>query len=339
MQIVDHKLLVTGSVPFADVGLSDLNHDGLLNSAELGKQLDSSSVGLLVALNKKVAITCNGKPLAISTAWVNPILLSSGAQGSSDLSVVFTTDKFVDRLQTVSIQWNFPTTGGSVILQSQKSALIANLNERNTATFTLGMWSAARSFLKLGIKHISGGIDHLLFLIVLALGIFKAAVSRKTFMRATKLVAAFTVGHAVSFSLAYFGLMSIPSVVVEPVIALSISLAAAAAMTKREWERYWIFAAGIGLIHGLGFASSLAQFGVATSQHAAAIVCFNLGVDLAQVVVVTSVAVVLLGLRKVLPGWSESLRIVVLIVAGALGVLWAVARIASALAGVWTFWT
>ena len=338
-QAVGQKFIGVGSVPFAEVGLSDPNGDGLLDSAELTSQLATTSGTLLANLQSKVVITCNGEPLAITTAWVNAAMPdSASSDGSAYVPITLITADFVGTAQTFSIKWGFAIPGVAVILQSKDSALMSNLNQFKTATFNISFWSAARSFLTQGILHISGGLDHLLFLMVLALGIFKVSVSRKTLIRATKLVAAFTLGHAVSFSLAYFGLVSLPSGVVEPVISLSIAVTAAVAITKREWEQYWIIAAGIGLIHGLGFASSLAKLGLATSQHATAIISFNLGVDLAQVVVVSCVAVSVASVRKLLPTWSERLRIVVLVATGLLGLIWTVARVASAIGGVWSFW-
>jgi len=160
----------------------------------------------------------------------------------------------------------------------------------------------------------------------LALGVFKSQISKSTIIQAIKLVSAFTVGHALSFTLAYFGIVTISASVVEPVIALSIVLTAAATLTKRNWEKYWILAGLIGTIHGLGFASSLSQLGIATTEHLAAIASFNIGVDIAQTITVAVAAIVLGMLRWALPSLSEHIRIVIAVGIGILGIFWTLVR-------------
>lgn len=164
-------------------------------------------------------------------------------------------------------------------------------------------------------------------------------MNKINWLRAVKLIAAFTLGHAVSFTLAYFQILSVPSAVVETVIALSITVTAFAALTRVEWEKYWIIATAVGLVHGLGFASSLAQLGLATSEHAAAIISFNLGVDIAQVIVVSVVGLCLVLLRNTLPQWSSKITTFVLIGIGILGLIWTISRMTESVIPIVEFLT
>ena len=97
----------------------------------------------------------------------------------------------------------------------------------------------------------------MLFLAVLTFAVVGSTVSRATTRRVVTLVTAFTVGHATSLCLAYFDVVSIPAQWVEPAISLSVVAAAVLAIRgKGDTIRPWI-AALVGLVHGLGFASSL----------------------------------------------------------------------------------
>ncbi len=101
-----------------------------------------------------------------------------------------------------------------------------------------------------------------------------------------QLVTAFTIGHATSLCLAYFDVVSVPAQWVEPAIALSIVAAAVLAIRRKgDTIRPWI-AVLVGLVHGLGFASSLGGRGLATSDDVVALAAFNIGIDVAQTIVV-----------------------------------------------------
>ncbi len=144
-----------------------------------------------------------------------------------------------------------------------------------------------------------------------------------------KLVTAFTIGHAASLVLAYFDLISIPAGIVEPAISMSIVAAAVLAIRGNASDaRTWI-AAAIGLVHGLGFASSLSSLGVATAQRATALAAFNLGIDVAQTAVVLAVIGVLWLASKALADRMWLVRVPVAAFAAAIGIAWTISRLAS----------
>jgi len=146
--------------------------------------------------------------------------------------------------------------------------------------------AAFATYLLEGIRHIvPGGLDHLLFIAVMAVG-------APRFWGLLKLATVFTVAHSVTLVLSTLGYLSAPSNLVEPAIALSITLAALmnlrAGKASSEWVRYAaVFA--IGLLHGLGFAGALADLGLPREQVTEALVGFNLGVEAGQVLVILGV--------------------------------------------------
>jgi hydrogenase/urease accessory protein HupE len=156
-----------------------------------------------------------------------------------------------------------------------------------------GPWEVARSYTVLGVEHILGGIDHLLF--VLALLLLVDGVRR---LVAT--ITAFTVAHSITLGGAALGVVALPGPPVEAAIALSIVFVAAEILKARDGvptitqRRPWVVAFTFGLLHGLGFASALAEVGLPTGSIPLALVCFNIGVELGQL---AFVAATLLAIR------------------------------------------
>jgi hypothetical protein len=143
----------------------------------------------------------------------------------------------------------------------------------------------ALSFLALGLRHIWGGWDHLLFVLgLLALSPGPAAL--------LKTITAFTVAHSITLAMAVLGLGALPSAPVEACIALSIMLVAAEALQSPTWtgRAPWLVALIFGLLHGFGFAGALSELELPRAELPMALLCFNVGVELGQL---SFVAVVL----------------------------------------------
>jgi hypothetical protein len=150
-------------------------------------------------------------------------------------------------------------------------------------------------YLREGVWHIWIGFDHILFLISLLLPsvlILKnrtwnpAERFRDTFWDVLKVVTAFTIAHSITLSLAALSVISLPSRLVESVIALSVVLAALNNLKPLVAERRWAVAFAFGLIHGFGFASVLADLGLPQGALLLALVGFNLGVEAGQLAIV-----------------------------------------------------
>jgi hydrogenase/urease accessory protein HupE len=136
-------------------------------------------------------------------------------------------------------------------------------------------------FLVLGIEHILTGYDHLLFLFALLL------VTRQ-FLSAVKIVTCFTIAHSITLALATFDVVSIPSRIVEPLIAATIVYVGIENIVlRREPKGRWLLTFAFGLIHGFGFAGVLRELGIASGSSGIVVplVSFNLGVELGQIAV------------------------------------------------------
>ncbi len=167
--------------------------------------------------------------------------------------------------------------------------------------FELDAGSALREaaqYAREGVWHIWGGYDHLLFLICLLLpcvlrfdgrhwraGVALAPVTWET----VTIVTSFTVAHSVTLTLAVLEIVSLPSRLVESVIAASVILAALNNVWPLVRERIWIVTFVFGLVHGLGFASALLDLGLPTGSRLTALLGFNLGVEIGQLAIVALV--------------------------------------------------
>ena len=152
-----------------------------------------------------------------------------------------------------------------------------------------GSWlDAAQRYTVLGIEHILLGIDHLLFVLALLL------IVRGPWML-VKTVTAFTVAHSMTLALATLGFINVPSAPVEAAIALSIVFLCVEIVHARQGRnglaiRYpWVVAFAFGLLHGLGFAGALAEIGLPQSEIPIALLFFNVGVEIGQLMFVAVV--------------------------------------------------
>ena len=152
-------------------------------------------------------------------------------------------------------------------------------------------------YLREGVWHIWIGADHVLFLVSLLLpavlvrqaGAWAPAARLGTaFWDVFRVVTAFTLAHSVTLSLAALSVISLPSRLVESVIALSVVLAALNNLRPVVAQRRWVVAFGFGLIHGFGFASVLADLGLPQDALLLALVGFNLGVEAGQLAIVAA---------------------------------------------------
>ena len=151
-----------------------------------------------------------------------------------------------------------------------------------------GQGEIAWSYFVLGVEHILIGIDHLLFVLALLL-----IVQGPRRIIAT--VTAFTVAHSITLVAASLGWVSVPGPPVEAIIALSIVFVAAEALQGLRgnpgltFRAPWIVAFSFGLLHGLGFAGALAEIGLPQIAIPLALLTFNVGVEVGQLIFVAVV--------------------------------------------------
>lgn len=198
-------------------------------------------------------------------------------------------------------------------------------------------WRQIVHFVSEGIWHIWIGFDHILFLVALLLpaavvfvnGTWRAKFGFKsTLLEVVKIVTAFTAAHSITLTLAVLGWIHLNSVVVESVIAASVIFAAVNNVRPFVRERVWLMSFGFGLIHGLGFASALSGLGVTDTAKVYALIGFNLGVEIGQLVLI-AVLLPMIYLGSHRPVYRRRLLPSASIVIALIASLWLVERVSG----------
>jgi len=175
----------------------------------------------------------------------------------------------------------------------------------------------------LGIEHIWGGMDHLLFVFGLLL-----LVGGGTRLLWT--ITAFTVGHSITLSLVTLGFFSYPVALVEFAIALSIFVLAVelTRISRHDvlWRNPWWLAGGFGLLHGMGFAGALAETGLPQDNLPLALLFFNVGIEIGQIAFILLVLAIWHFLRRPLARWQDRLLPIPVYVLGSLSAMWCIER-------------
>jgi HupE/UreJ protein len=201
-----------------------------------------------------------------------------------------------------------------------------------TGAPTLQTWiELARTYVNYGIDHILLGADHLLFV----LGLIWIVGGG---WRLVKTITAFTIGHSASLAAAAFGLIGVPERPLNAAIALSIVFVGVEIIKQQRGEagltaRYpWAVAFSFGLVHGIGFASALAGLGLERRLLPAALLFFNIGVEIGQLAFVLLVLALIWAHRRldaVLPRWGDALPAYAI---GSISMFWFLGRLLRVLA-------
>lgn len=248
---------------------------------------------------------------------VSENLLSCGPAGlSGQVSMAGVGDKFSAAMLKV-----FWQDGQSRIYTLTAGQSTVNLF--GSADDKRAVGEVAMAYVALGFEHIMGGIDHLLFVLGL---LFLVGFRRQLIWT----ISAFTLAHTVSLASVAFGWLTLRPGPVEACIALSIVLVACEALGKRQTlARQWpaLVAFVFGLVHGLGFAGALQEIGLPENHVLVALLTFNLGVEVGQLLaVVAAWGVVQLATRL----WPRVVRLgpAVLYGIGSVGAYWTFSRVA-----------
>ncbi|WP_051719160.1 HupE/UreJ family protein [Hymenobacter sp. IS2118] len=192
----------------------------------------------------------------------------------------------------------------------------------NTDLSKLSRTEIFGTYLQLGFTHIIPlGFDHILFII--SLYILEPRL-KPVLLQAT----AFTVAHSITLGMAMYGLISPPTEIVEPIIALSILFVALEnIITDRlnPWRLVIVF--GFGLVHGMGFASVLTGLGLPAKDYVGSLISFNVGVELGQVSVIL-LCWALVGRWAARKSWYKQRVVVpVSVVIGLVAAYWTIERV------------
>lgn len=255
---------------------------------------------LALAYGEPVIEVINGEPAVVIDVLGTP---SGGAvSGAVVLDSTVLTQELPEHRVYVALISDW--TGGHVV--EGEPVILAVLDgtsaEVVVARGDASWWTGFGATLVLGMQHIAEGTDHMLFLIVLMLSAPLIAARARfgwrwsgvrrippTIGRTALIVTAFTLGHTVTLALVSLGLLSFPTEPVEVLVAISIAIAAAHAI-KPLLPRGEILVAGVfGLVHGTAFATTILELQLSQGATIAAIIGFNVGVELAQLVVVALV--------------------------------------------------
>lgn len=247
----------------------------------------------------------------------------------AELALDFTHLFSVDRTQLAIVQLHGSDTAVSVA--AGDPPLVLHAGEAPTGSLL--------SWIRIGMDHIYGGRDHICFVLALLIAVVLERAPDRTWrvrttwsaLRATaKIVTAFTVAHSLTLIAAALGYVHAPSRVVESLIAVSIAYTAVENIVEPAvpWRHWLTFA--FGLVHGLGFASVLAEL---LPPHGVVppLLCFNVGVELGQLTIVLVALPLLLIAARTL-GATRYRRIALPALSSVifiLGAIWIIERVAG----------
>lgn len=265
-----------------------MDNDGDAEVSDAEREAAKPEVAALIA--KELQLTLDdkiAKPLALGSvdfdSQNNAHILFHYEPAATTLKMQL---GFLDKLpdghkQFVTIK---DATGNSLVekmLMQKDNSIALNLSTTENS-------SMFKDFFMLGVEHILTGYDHLLFL-------FALLVVTRNFWSAIGIVTFFTIAHSITLGLAGLNLVTLPSMIVEPLIAATIIYVGVENIIRKEPKgRKWL-TFSFGLIHGFGFAAVLQEMGIANNKTGifVPLLSFNLGVETGQIIV-TSLALPLI---------------------------------------------
>ena len=186
--------------------------------------------------------------------------------------------------------------------------------------------SVMRDYVYAGFIHIvPRGLDHILFVV----GLFLLTLRLRPLLLQVSL---FTLAHTATLALGATGVIVVPAAIVEPLIAASIVFIAVENIVSKDlspWRPYVVFA--FGLLHGLGFAGVMAEFGLPQSHFVAGLIAFNIGVELGQIFVL-ALCFAAVGFWFAHKTWyRRGISIPASVIVAATGAVWTVQRVGDVL--------
>jgi hydrogenase/urease accessory protein HupE len=189
-------------------------------------------------------------------------------------------------------------------------------------------WQVAWDYTMLGVDHILSGFDHLTFVLALLLIVSGAR-------RLLITITAFTVAHSITLAAATLGVLWVPGPPVEAAIALSILFLASELVKVNRGgasltaQYPWVVAFAFGLLHGFGFAGALGDIGLPQKEIFLALLMFNVGVELGQLLFVAAILAFLYLIRRLRLQWPEWVGQVPAYTIGSVAAFWFVERLAG----------
>ena len=298
-----------------------------LPPARLADQVASS----FAALTGKVTVMSAGQPRQLE-------LVAIDVADEADLGLARDTklelrSRLPEPGEAISVHW--PSAMGALLIRQTGRGSNPEYsdylpNGGTSQAFTLDhaqpvqLTSVIAKYIHSGIIHIvPAGLDHILFVV----GLLAYGLSGRGLVFQVSL---FTVAHTITLAAASLGWITIPGSIVEPLIALSIAWIGVENIIRKPGRlaasrSAIVFA--FGLLHGLGFASVLADFGLPQSAFIVGLLSFNVGVEIGQLIIVVPVFFLLKSLRLTNMQFRRGFQIPVSAVISAIGLFWFLERV------------
>ena len=187
---------------------------------------------------------------------------------------------------------------------SSSTTIIKPGEPRVTIEGPRSAWWVAWDYTVLGTEHILSGIDHLLFVLALLL----IVTGTRTLLIT---ISSFTLAHSITLAAATLGWLWVPGPPVEAVIALSILFLASELLKVNRGQPSltgsypWLVAFTFGLLHGFGFAGALTQVGLPQNEIPLALLMFNVGVEIGQLMFIVVMFLIIKALHKIRYKWPK----------------------------------
>lgn len=216
------------------------------------------------------------------------------------------------------------------IINTDKKTITAVLNADEASYILKGDitdQAIVSTYITLGIEHILVGFDHLLFVACL---VFISRTRKKLLLTIT----GFTVAHSLTLIMAATGIINIPIIPVEAVIALSIVFLAVEIAKQKpnslSFKYPVLVSSSFGLLHGFGFASVLAEIGLPKDERISALLCFNIGVEIGQLIFIVGLGIFYYMIKLIKPSLKlENLTLWVSYFSGSVAMIWLMTRLSQ----------
>jgi HupE / UreJ protein len=284
----------------------DQNGDGSVTWGELRRAADAIRAYALGHLR----VSADGQPCAPGVGTLRVVSHSDGAYATMNFSATCPSPP-----RSLAIDYSLlfdldpQHRGIARMADGSGRVLIFDIDRRH---LEISLASLARSgqlaaAIRSGVHHIWTGYDHMLFLLAL---LFPAVLRRErggwvavsrfppALADVTRTVTAFTVAHSITLTLAALGFVSLPSKLIEVSIAASVVLVAANNLFPVLQRDRWTAAFALGLLHGFGFSSTLADVGLSGRALLPTLFGFNAGVEIGQLAIVAAFVPMAFALRN-----------------------------------------
>ncbi|WP_295521121.1 HupE/UreJ family protein [Limnohabitans sp. Rim8] len=299
VNVLPERAVLLLAVPVSVFQNVDINQDGLLQPEEIRANRDR----IIEQLNQSIRFEIGDAQGEVLDDQIMVSVHADDRQGTPQIEWLRQI-KFPQ--EALSLPVKISLTGrllnGEYLFQVKRvdGQELAKISASHPShVFFNQSWGTFQAFFIDGWQHIVEGYDHLVFLVTL---LAASVVWRRWFW----LLTAFTLAHGITYGLASFGVVQVRSELIEPVIALTILITAALSLFKVQLrlrtEMVAVF--GLGLFHGLGFASAMALQLQGQRYPMSSIVGFNLGVEAGQILI----CLILGGLFEILKRKSQQLE-------------------------------